>query len=105
MQLLLPLPGHETRAFWLERLWAEDTPPRRRSLPRRCFPILVPLIWNQKGSGGFLPPTSAPGEGAGGSQLRAPAVGWTTARGLVGGCFLQDFLTLHWEFSLNLSSS
>ncbi|XP_066210340.1 protein PALS2 isoform X3 [Saccopteryx leptura] len=34
--------------FWPKWLWAAHTPFRGRSLPRRCFPILAALIWNQK---------------------------------------------------------
>ncbi|XP_066096112.1 protein PALS2 isoform X4 [Saccopteryx bilineata] len=35
-------------SFWPKWLWAAHTPFRGRSLPRRCFPILAALIWNQK---------------------------------------------------------
>lgn len=105
MQLLLLLPGHETSVFWLKRPGAEHPPLPRRSSPRRRFPTPVTFVWTQKGGGGFTPRTPALGEGAGGSQLRALTVGWMTACGSVGGCFLQDFLTLYWEFSLHLTSS
>lgn len=51
MQLLLRLPRHETPVVWPKWLWAEHTALRRRSLPRRCFPILSAFLWNQKGAG------------------------------------------------------
>lgn len=42
------------------------------------------------------------GWGARRESIEGSLVGVLTGCGLVGGCFLQDFLTLYWEFSLNL---